>query len=218
MQKEEMIITREDQARALQNVGFLGQFVAPTSPSEVAKKLEMPANLAHHHAKRYAGLELLQKVNREGGKVYYQLAAKVFKHSSDLLPLGNPDEKTAATLTRLRDAFLTAFERSERKVGEFTSDWAVYTFNADAAPPPPEGTPLEARPPHFRLRTVPLSPERYRAFVKQVDALLRDAEAEEAGAEPCTFAFVALPGALQRGTHDAQEVASFMPPEARGLC
>lgn len=128
MQREEMIVTREDQARALQNVGFLGQFIAPTSPSEVAKRLGMPANLAHHHVKRYAGLELLNEVRREGGKVYYQLAARVFKHSSDLLPLGNPDEKTAATLTRLRDEFLTAFERSERSVDEQMSDWAVYTF------------------------------------------------------------------------------------------
>ena len=76
---------------------------------------------------------------------------------------------------------------------------------------------LEPRPPHFRLRTVALSPERYRAFVRQVDTLLRDAEAEEESAEPCTFAFTALPDALQRGTRDAQEVASFMPPEERRL-
>ena len=211
MQKEEMIITREDQARALQDVGFLGQFRNPTSPSEVAKNLDLPANLAHHHAKRYTRLELLNEVKREDGKVYYQLAAEVFKHSSDLLPLGSPDEKTAATLTRLRDEFLAAFERSERAAGEQVSGWAVYTFGAAVTPPPPDAAPLEARSPHFRLRTVPLSPERYRAFIKQVDALLRDAEAEEDNAEPCTFAFVALPGELQRGTHDAQELASFMP-------
>ena len=217
MQKEELIVTRADQARALQNVGFLAQFRNPTSPSEVAKNLDLPANLAHHHAKRYARLELLNEVKRADGRVYYQLAAKVFKHDSTLLPLGSSDEKTAATLTRLKDRFLAVFERSHRAAGEQISDWAVYTFGADATLPPPEGTPLEARPPHFHLRTVPLSPERYRAFVKQVDALLRNAEAEGDNAEPCTFAFVALPGALQHGARDAQELASFMPPEERKL-
>jgi hypothetical protein len=46
MQRDELIVTRPEQARALQDTGFLARFLEPASPSDVARSLGIPANLA----------------------------------------------------------------------------------------------------------------------------------------------------------------------------
>ncbi len=65
MQKEEMLITQTEQTKALQDTAFLSQFVQRNSPSDVAKKLGMAANLAHHYVQKYELLKLLQEVKRD---------------------------------------------------------------------------------------------------------------------------------------------------------
>lgn len=163
--ENELVLTEADQARAVQDSGFLGQFLRPTSPSKVARKLGMPANLAHHHAQRHAALGLLREVKREQGRVYYQLAARTFKHARSLLPAGDPDEYTAATLAQLHERFLAAYERSDRPADSHDPDWSIHRFGeGPLAEEPVAGTaalPNEAHPAHFQVRTLPLlSPPR----------------------------------------------------------
>lgn len=215
MQREEMIVTREDQAIGLQDVGFLGQFLEPRSPSDVAKKLGMPANLAHHHAKRHAELGLLLETGRDAGKVYYQLAARTFKHARSLIPAGAPNERVTATLARLEEQFLEAYQRSDRTAGHDDPDWTVYGFSGEKRARPeeePAGPPIEARPAHFQVRTFRLSPESYQRLVQQMARILEQAEADSDDS-PCTLAFLALDGAMQAGQQDSHMISSFVPLE-----
>ena len=215
MQREEMIVTREDQAIALQDVGFLGQFLEPRSPSDVAKKLGMPANLAHHHAKRHAELGLLLDAGRDAGKVYYQLAARTFKHARSLIPAGAPNERVTATLARLEEQFLAAYQRSDQVAGHQDPDWTVYGFSTKRRPRPekvPGRPPIEARPAHFQVRTFRLSSKHYQQLVQQIARLLEQAEADPDDT-PCTLAFLALDGALQAGQQDSHMISSFVPLE-----
>lgn len=220
----ELVLTETDQARAVQDTGFLGQFLDPVSPSEVARKLGMPANLAHHHAQRHAALGLLREVKREGGRVYYQLVARTIKHARALLPAGDPDEYTAATLAQLHERFLIAYERSDRLADSEDPDWSVHHFGRGPLYEEPVGTPtppgapapsFEAHPAHFQVRTIQLGPQGYRRLVRRLADLLSEARPDEdEGAAPCTLALVALDGDLQPGTRDSNHVSSFVPPLA----
>jgi DNA-binding transcriptional ArsR family regulator len=116
MQRDELTVTREDQAVALQDVGFLSHFLTPASPSDVARRLGMAANLAHHHAKRHAELGLLEEAKREAGKVYFQLVARVFKHARALIPVEDPNYGVKTSLSLLQRHFSAPYERSDRFV------------------------------------------------------------------------------------------------------
>jgi DNA-binding transcriptional ArsR family regulator len=212
--ERELFIARKEQARALQDVTFLGAFLEPASPSDVARRLGMSANLAHHHAQKHAALGLLE-VKRERGKVYYQLAARSFKYPRTLLPPEDPENHAAVAPKRLGERFLEAYARSDRIAGRQDPDWIVCSFSPEGAPelPPPEGDeqPLEPRPAHFQLRTLTLRPENYRKLVRQIAALLAQAEGEEGeGVGPGTLAFLALDGALQEGMRDGHQYTSYV--------
>ena len=104
-QQDSLPITDLAAARALRQGGdFLAHFITPVSPSDVATKLGMAANLAHHHATKLAALGLLFEQRREGGKVFYQLAAREFRVLSGLLPPGDED---GSGTSDLRDLCLT---------------------------------------------------------------------------------------------------------------
>lgn len=171
-----MIVTRPEQARALQDSGFLGRFLEPASPSVVARHLGISASLAHHHAKRHASLGLLNEVKREQGKVYYQLAARTFKHPRSLTPAGDPDEYTVVSLGLLRERFLQAYERSDRIEGGESPNWHVYRFDRKGMPEEAQSkrsaAAVEDRPAHFQARTLRLSGRRYRQLVRYIARLI----------------------------------------------
>ncbi len=180
----------------------------------------MPANLAHHHDQRHAALGLLREVKRENGKVYYQLAAQTFKHHHSLLPAGDPDEYTAATLAQVQERFLAAYERSDRLADIQDPNWSVHLFSK--SPPDNERKPtpvvdvdtpaLEAHPAHFQVRALPLTPTGYKQLVLQISELLRNASVDaEADAASCTLVFMAMDGDLEAGTRDSNHVSSFVP-------
>lgn len=221
MQRDELIVTRPEQARALQDGGFLGRFLEPASPSDVARQLGVSPNLAHHHAKRHASLGLLYEVKRERGKVYYQLSARTYKHDRSLLPPGDPDEHTGVTLNQLVERFLAAYEHCDRTERGENPTWHVYGFDREALPTDEYGAGQadagEARPAHFQARTLRLSSRRYRDLVRGIARLILEAEAD---AEPqggvCSLAFVAFDGVLQEGSLDSHQISSFVPPSEPG--
>jgi DNA-binding transcriptional ArsR family regulator len=217
MQQQELIVTRVEQARALQETGLLAPYLEPASPSDVARRLGIPANLAHHHARRHASLGLLNQVKRERGRVYYQLAARTFKHCRSLLPAGDPNEHTTVMLGSLRERFLAAYERSDRIEGGQNPNWHIYGFDRQALPQEPrperDALPSEPRPAHFLARTLSLSPRRYRALVREITELISEAESADGQAEAtCTLAFIAMDGTLQEGSRDSHYLSTFVSP------
>ena len=215
---QERILTTVEQAKAVQEVGFLGQFFVPKSPSDVARKLSIPANLAHHHAQRHLSLGLLREVGREGGKVLYQLTAKLFKVPRTLLPPEDPDNKTARLLEIIQTRFLAAYGRSSRLEDQNDPDYDLYGFTAkddpDAELPETSGKPLELRPAHFQARTFSLSPAGYQKLVREINDLVVAAENEhgQPGSGLCTLVFLGMDGDLQTGTSDSRFISSFVPP------
>ena len=211
MQVAELIITDPEAGQALAAVGFLGQFLHPASPSEVARALDMPANLAHHHARKYRRLGLLFEVGRAQGRVQYQLSARTFKVPEDQVAPG----AHARMVQRSADGYLAAYERSADLSERPDPFWTICSFGDAATPTPPDPTrraTSEARPAYLRRRTLALSPGRYRQLLAQLDALIQ-AEADDRtapGAAPCTLTLLAFEGVLDTGTSGSTTLSSFM--------
>ncbi|WP_339094974.1 winged helix-turn-helix domain-containing protein [Deinococcus sp. VB343] len=194
-----LTVTDPAAARALrQDFAFLSLFTAPVSPSDVAQTAGMAANLAHHHARKLANLGLLQEQRREGGKVFYHLAAWEFRVPSDLLPAGElPGE---ATMKRLSAGFVRAYENcwAQMQAGEedvFGFGDVAHPKHLVPTPPFPSAAPY---PTHADTLTLHLTPERYRRLALDLSRLLSEAAAEgisEQG-EPCTVAVLGFVGGL----------------------
>lgn len=192
-------------ARALrQNVDFLSRFMAPRSPSKVASEVSMAANLAHHHARKLADLGLLFEARREGGKVYYQLAAREFRVPSDLLPPGDEAGNGTADLRELSAAFLHAYVRSWGRMHAGEED--VYGFGDAERPaspsPAPDAPAAESHPTHLDSLTLNLTSERYGRLVRAISALLDEAAAGGMGEDgkPCTVAVLGFQGVADAET------------------
>lgn len=184
-------------ARALrQDSDFLAHFITPLSPSDVAPRLGMAANLAHHHARRLAESGLLFEARREGGKVYYQLAAREFRVPCELLP---PEDEaggnSTSSIRALSAEFLRAYERSWRSLKAGEED--VYGFGSTEQPAfldqLPYPTSDEPYPTHADVLTLRLTPARYQKLARALSALLDEAQAEGVREEgtACTLAVLA---------------------------
>lgn len=205
-------LTDADTARALrQNVQFLGLFLDPHSPSEIATSAGMAANLAHHHTRKLAGLGLLLEVGRDGGKVFYQLAAREFRVPSDLLPEG----KGTGDIQTLSEGFSRAYERSWTLMHQGEED--VYGFGSGerplSLPSPPESPSLESYPTHLDSLTLCLSSERYQRLARALSALLTEAHTEGHTPEGkhCTLAVLGFQSEPEMGgNHLSRNLNSFL--------
>ena len=211
-QLETLVIDNPEAIRALRETTFIGLFLEPSSPSEAAKQAGITANLMHHHAKRYLELGLLFEAKREAGKVFYQLGAKNFKIPWELIPA---DDLIGKTLQDLSNAFTKAYERSNRLMTT-SPEYHMIGF----ATPAEEYLPtenhnveiLEARPAHYQMRSLKLSPSSYRALVKQISDLITDTEMETSSdAAQCTISLLAFEGSVIDVPSDSHHVQSYMP-------
>jgi hypothetical protein len=213
-QQDELILTNPEAARALHDSAIFPQFLEPKSPSDVAKKTGMAANLVHYHANRLLELGLLFEAGREDGRVLYQTVARTIKHSDSLL--GNKSQ--ADTMRVLSEAFLKAYEHSNHLAGEDTTDYHMYGI-AKASDPLErqrpkfvDGQSAEPRPTHFQARTLKLSGEQYQAFIAKVANLMLELEAEtDKDTGQCTFTFIGFDGIMREGFSDSQTIDSFVP-------
>jgi hypothetical protein len=215
MQKDIITVTDVEAARALRGVGFLPQFLEPASPSDVAKLFKVAANLVHHHAKRCLELGLLFEAKREGGKVFYQTAARNFRFPRGLL---EPDETLGFTLRQLSGAFMKAFEKSARLYTKADYEYEVYGFEdyqPEQEPEIPNVGSDEPRPAHFQAITVRLSPSSYRELIVKLSQLINEAKAETENSVACTIGLVGFEGILEDvvGEFETQSLhmQSFVP-------
>ncbi len=190
-----MTVTDVEAARALRDVQFLGSFLEPASPSDVAKNAKVAANLVHHHAKRCLELGLLFEVKRQDRKVFYQLAARVFEMADGLLEFEDFD---GAYLHDLTAAFTKAHARSELFKTETSP--AILSFDPAFIPhkTTPSGDPTtEQRPAHSQSVTIKLRPSSYWELVIKIATLLSEIKPEHTDdAVHCTIGLLACEGAL----------------------
>jgi hypothetical protein len=212
-QQDELILTNPEAARALRDSAIFPQFLEPKSPSEVAKKTGMAANLVHYHANRLLELGLLFETGREDGRVLYQTVARTIKHADGLL--GTQMQSNMMNL--LSTAFLKAYEHSSHLAGDDSTEFHLYSI-AKASdslerqqPKFVDGESVEPRPAHFQSRTLKLSGEQYQTFISKIAKLMLELEAEtDKNAEQCTFAFIGFNGVMQEGFADSQTIDSFV--------
>jgi hypothetical protein len=213
-QQDELILTNPEAARALRDSAIFPQFLEPKSPSDVARRTGMAANLVHYHANRLLELGLLFEAGREDGRVLYQTVARTIKHADSLLGT----EMRADTMHLLSTAFLKAYEHSSHLAGDDSTEFHVYGI-AKASDPlkrqQPQfmtGESVEPRPAHFQARTLKLTGEQYRAFISKVAKLMLELQAEtNKNAEQCTFTFIGFDGVMREGFADSQTIDSFVP-------
>jgi hypothetical protein len=214
MQKNTMTVTDVEAAKALRSVPFLGYFLEPASPSNVARTAKVAANLVHHHAKRCLELGLLFEVKREDRKVFYQLAARVFEITDGLLEFEDFD---AMYLRDLTAAFTKAHAHSAQ-ISTETSP-AILSFDPAFIPhkTTPSGDPTtEHRPAHSQSVTIKLRPSSYRELVIKIATLLSEIKPEQSDdAVHCTIGLLAFEGALHEtvATDDTESywMSSFIP-------
>lgn len=214
MQLDEMVVEEVEQAQALWDFGFLNKFLEPASPSDAARAMGIPANRAHHRARRHLALGLLREVKRENRKVYYQLVARSFRHRSALLPIADRDRYTGTTLGLLRERFLDAFERSDRLVSEGRIKWQVHCFDPDMALPlqGDVSDPPLAFPAHFQSRTLRLSPKQYEDLVRRIAEWLEETKpTDDADGHPCTITLLAMDDVLHNGVTHGTSLSTFLP-------
>jgi hypothetical protein len=213
-QQDELILTNPEAARALRDSAIFAQFLEPKSPSDVARRTGMAANLVHYHANRLLELGLLFEAGREDGRVLYQTVARTIKHADSLLG----SEAQSDTMRVLSEAFLKAYERSNHLAGEDSSDFHMYGI-AKASDPLERQQPtfmtgesVEPRPVHLQARTLKLTGEQYQAFIAKVANLMLELEAEtDKNAGQCSFAFIGFDGPIREGFSDSQMIDSFVP-------
>ena len=215
MQKDRIRLTNPEAARTLRDTPVLHQFINERNSSDIAKELKMPANLVHYHVKRGMELGLLTETRREGKRIYYQLTAKEFTHSRNLLEY--PEGMTAA-LSLLSSAFLPAYEMSEAQCVEANDpDYATIGFvEPSSLPPKPkrlEENAVQMYPAHFQARTVYLTSAQYKRLLREMNQIINDIDPEFTGdVKACTLTLIGFQGELRAGRDNAEEISSFLEP------
>ncbi len=217
MQKNEIVISKREQAEALRDIGLLAQFLNPASPTDIAKKLNLPANLVHHHVKKYLKLELLFELKREARKVFYQTTAKRFKHRRNLLPLGASNDYLAKQLDDISNCFMKAYASSDALIQIDDDDWHTISFidAADYNEPTYKSyssEALERHPAHLQFHSLRLSQKSYLKLLNDIRNLLETASSESSNEQDqCSLLFLAFDGLVQKGMSDSQTIDSFAP-------
>ena len=222
-QLPELVIDDPAAARSLMNVAFLSRFLEPASPSDVARRLGMPANLAHHHARRALKAGVLFEARRDQGKVLYQLSARQFKVPGELREgVGAGERVFHRLVTWLTTAFLRAFDRSESAAQGREGRWSVVTFTATddtrpVAPVNPHSD--ESRPAFFVQRTFSMTPAGYRRLLSRIQLLIEEEHAHpgDPRAAVCTVAALGFEGLVyQELSEDSLSTTAFFDtaPEA----
>ncbi len=215
MQKDRIRLTNPEAARTLRDTPVLHQFLYERNSSDVAKQLGMPANLVHHHVKRGLELGLLFETKREGKRIYYQLVAKEFTHSKNLLEY---QEAIAGALNLLSAAFLPAYEASEAQCAEANDpDYHTIGFvEPSSLPPKPkrlEKNAVQTYPAHFQARTVYLTSAQYKRLLREMNQIINDINPQLTGdVKPCTLTLIGFQGELRAGHDNAEDIKSFLEP------
>ncbi len=213
MQKDRIRLTNPEAARTLRDTPVLHQFVIERNSSDIAKELNMPANLVHHHVKRGVELGLLEETKREGKRIYYQLTAKEFTHSRNLLEY---QEAIVGQLNALSNAFLPAYEISEAQCAEANDpDYHTIGFvEPDTLPPKPkrlEENVVQTYPAHFQGRTVYLTSAQYKQVLREMNKIIDDINPQLTGdVKACTLALIGFQGELRAGHDNVEEISSFL--------
>lgn len=202
-QLPEVTILDSRAAKALMNTRFLSRFLDPASPTDVARQLGMPANLAHYHAKKYKSLGLLSEVARDNGMVFYQLSGRRFRIRYEE-ERKEEQSKTPAVLLarRLFNAFAEEYRKSEVNTNHDDDLWTVCSFETGDSGGLGEAASgsnidnafsISADLPTFLIqRTMKMSPDSYKKLLLYIEKVIQDQKACEVDSRSATCTIAAI--------------------------
>lgn len=168
-------------------------FKEPLTPSEVARRLRVPANVMHYRVKRLVGAGLLEIADDSNRSRTYKTVAERFLLSSDVYPAvseavpamidGMPSKLHRNFMRRLEaeaEDFEALFENGPV---EFSLE---ESFALGSSKPPEYGT-------WVSISTPTLSAEQFQKIYQAVNTIISEVEPEE-GEKRCTLTFLAYGG------------------------
>lgn len=196
MTRTDAYVLNETQLELVFNLPYyaaLYLFKDPLTPSEVARRLRVPANVMHYRVKRLAEAGLLEVAEDNGRSRTYKSVASTFSISAEVLPAVTEalPAMLEGMLSRVQRNFLGRLETDLQDLEALLEEGPV-VFELS------ESLTLGTVSPHeypvwTSLATRSLSAARYRKIVEAVSTLLDEVEAEE-GEKPCTLSFLAFQG------------------------
>lgn len=170
-------------------------FKTPQTPSEAARRLQVPANVMHYRVKRLLEAGLLEVAEENGRSRTYRSVAERFSVSSDVIP-ALTDVLPAmldAVLSKLHRGVLTGAERELRDLEALTQNGPL-TFDLSEQ--------FSVRPEcrltnEVNILAVDLSETQFRRVVAAVSDVFAEVGTEAAEGEAVrryTLAFVGLEG------------------------
>lgn len=192
-------ILDEPQLELLLNITYyltLSTFAEPLTPSEAARKLDIPANIAHYRTKRLAAAGLLEAVERHG-KGRYRSVARAFLIPAELTPALHDSSLLMldGMLGKLHRAMMTCTEQHLRDLEWVTSGKSL-TLDLSGQIDLSNGEPRQY-PGACRISSVELSSAQYQKLTESIIAMLEDLQGE-AGEKHCTLAFIAFDAPFMR--------------------
>lgn len=168
-------------------------FRDPLTPSEVARRLRVPANVMHYRVKRLAEAGLLEVAEDNGRSRTYRSVARTFAISAEVLPAVTEalPAMLEGMLGKVQRNFLGRLETDLHDL-EALLEHGPVTFELS------ESLTLGTISPHeypvwTSLATRSLSSAQYQKIIEAVSAVLNEVEPDE-GEKLCTLAFVAFQG------------------------
>lgn len=177
---------------------LLSYFTESRNPSEVAKEMNIPANILHYHVKRAVQLRLLTVTEQIGRRRRYRLAAEKFRIPLDILPLMS--EATPLMLRRVLTKIQRGFSQELSYLQENLYEGAYNEggkrfVDFDLR----DSVSVKAFFPAMQLLEIRLRPAQYISLVETLTRELTNAqETVSAEGELCTFVIVAYRGSVSK--------------------
>ncbi len=168
-------------------------FKEPLTPSEVARRLRVPANVMHYRVKRLFDVGLLEVVDESSRSRTYKTVAERFLLSPELQ--ATVGEAVPAMLdgmlSKLHRNFMRRLEAEAEDFEALFEDGPIEfgleeSFTLGSSKPPEYGT-------WVSISTPTLSAEQFQKIYQAVNIIISEVEPEE-GEKRCTLAFLAYQG------------------------
>lgn len=170
------------------NFPVLQIFTEPLNASQVAKRLNMPANTMHYRVKKLSEAGLLKVVEQRGRRRVYQSVATHFRVRRDLFRnLEDSSVLTKDALIKLAKGYETALEEHIQKHARDDDDTGYIHFGIDESE-----RVMAAYEPCLGIFETSLSQEQYLKLTKALLDIAGEATKQSAKGKHCTVAVVAF--------------------------
>jgi DNA-binding MarR family transcriptional regulator len=171
---------------------ILAKFDEPYTPSEVAKRLNIPANTVHYHVKKLVAAKLLTCVAKQGRQCKYQRVSDKFRFHESLLPRYEYENSgsIAQHLRKIQKHFLSQAEKTQDHEFKRDKDDPAYLLLDFKDFEDMDGS-------HETLALtleVSLSKAQHAKFVKALEALFAEIKGGVSKGEMYTFCLLTCPG------------------------